>query len=78
MSCYKIRTHEPDSMTCRVGFDAGAESFYVYVARPMVTSRGRVVGNNDGHVIEYAGLTGVRPPPASRPTRPTAGAASRR
>src|SRR5215207_8925825 len=59
MSCHKLKPHDENECTVRVGYDSGAKSFYVYVARPMLVDRGqKVVDGKNGHVILYEGLTG--------------------
>ena len=59
MSCYKLTPHDENECTVRVGYDGTARSCYVYVARPMLVEQGKVVGDNNGHVILYEGLTGT-------------------
>jgi hypothetical protein len=59
MSCHKLKPHDENECTVRVGYDSGARSFYVYVAHPMLVDKGqKVVDGKNGHVILYEGLTG--------------------
>ena len=56
MSCYKLEPREPHRCTVQVGYDPGRLSFFMYVARPLITKHGKVVGDNNGHVIEFKGF----------------------
>ena len=60
MSCYTLQPHDPELCTVRVGYDAGRESFYAYVARPILIVRGKTAEGKDGHVIEMPGLEGAQ------------------
>ena len=57
MSSHEIKAREPDKYRCRVGFDPGVNSYFLYVARHLRTERGRVVGEHDGHVVAWRGTT---------------------
>lgn len=57
MSSYAVTPHKPTEHVCRVGYDSYADSFFIYVARPLITdARRKPVGDMDGHVIVWFGL----------------------
>src|SRR4051794_25304675 len=56
MSCYTLPATDPNRFTCRVGWDNGVSSFFIYVARPLLTRKdGRIEPECDGHVIRWVG-----------------------
>ncbi|HEY0173184.1 MAG TPA: hypothetical protein VGB98_19400 [Pyrinomonadaceae bacterium] len=58
MSRHAITPREPEKYLCWVGYDRGADSYFIYVSRHMKTDeRQKIIGENDGHCVYHAGTT---------------------
>lgn len=55
MSCYILNSTDPDRYNVRVGWDSGADSFFVYISRPAFTLSG-VPNADPGHVVKSRGI----------------------
>jgi hypothetical protein len=57
VSTYRIESTRPDFEECHVGYDPRIDSYWLYVARKLITERGKVKEGFDGHVIHWLGTT---------------------
>jgi hypothetical protein len=62
MFSYEVTPLNPLEHVCRVGYDPGVDSFFFCVSRPLVADQRskaalKVVGENNGHVVEWQGTT---------------------
>lgn len=51
----EVTPKDPTQHVCYVGFDRLQDTYFVYVARPLIQDKGRVVGNANGHTLFWKG-----------------------